>query len=173
MIRTALLILILSAGGAAKAEDEAAWGRLVETSYAYLEARQDELMRDFDLAGHQRWDLDQETGALVFSNDGVPAVAAAFQFVGSFSTKSGTWLWSWANPSIEPGLHEGLQAVVAYGEANGFSKLTKAKWAAEEVDGWEMAAITAYLLKAKGVYRPPFSNGVSFVVITDIRRVSE
>ena len=154
----------------AKAEN-AEWYLLLEESYRYLEARQAEIERDFDISKHQRWDYDQETGQLVFSNDGVPAVIADVQSVGSYSTMSGTWLWAWSNSSILPQQYEKLKTVYRFGEENGFAKLTRAKWEAEEVDGWEMAAITTYLLKARGVYRPPFSKGFSFLVITDIRRV--
>lgn len=149
------------------------WDALVEASMRYAQERQDELERDFDLSRHERWNLDQDSGTLVFSNGGVPALVAEFQFVGTLSTKSGTWLWAWGNGSIEPRLRGRLEAVRAYGENRGFERLTERKWAAEEVDAWEMAAVTAYLLKARGLYRPPYESGYSFLVITDIRRAGE
>lgn len=165
-----VITVLMVLGSPAMTAEDLGWDELVEKSMRYAQERQAELERDFDLSRHERWDLDQDTGALVFSNDGVPAVVAEFQFVGSLSDKSGTWLWAWGNSSIEPGLRDELEAVRAFGEGRGFARLTDRKWKAEEVDGWEMAAVTAYLLKARGLYRPPFDGGVSFLVITDIRR---
>ncbi len=148
------------------------WDNLVEESFRYVDSCQMELEKEFELSKHERWDFDQEAGTLTFSNKGNPTVIAEFQFVGSYSSETGTWLWAWANSSIEPKLYEKLDAVYIYGEKNRFTRLTSQKWEADETDGWEMAAIAAYLLKAKGVYRPPFSKGFAFMVITDINKVA-
>lgn len=40
--------------------------------------------------------------------------------------------------------------------------LLTAKWSADIVDGWDMAAISAYILKAKGVYRVPSDDNKLF-----------
>lgn len=66
------------------------WDALVKESYDFLYKQQDILEEDYLLSKHKRWDYDQDTGDLVFSNDGVPAVIAEFQFVGSISTTSET-----------------------------------------------------------------------------------
>jgi len=154
------------------AEEKSEWDSLLEESYRYMEDQQAVLEKDFDLSKHEWWDFDQDAGTLIFSNNEKPAVIAEFQFVGSFSSETRTWLWAWANSTIEPKLYEKLETVFRFGEERSFNKLTDDKWDAEEVDGWEMTAIVAYLLKAKGVYRPPFGNGYTFMIITDIYKVS-
>ncbi len=50
-------------------------------------------------------------------------------------------------------------------------KLACAYWPAQEEDGWEMAAVAAYLLKAEGVYRSPGGHIFSFLLLTDVRWV--
>ncbi len=53
-----------------------------------------------------RWDFNQGSGKLEFSlPDGLKAVAPA-QIIGTYNSEDHTWLWAWANPSIE----EKLQA---------------------------------------------------------------
>jgi len=48
-----------------------------------------------------RWDLVQASGNLVFTlSDEMKAVCPA-QIIGSYNSEDHTWLWSWANPSIE------------------------------------------------------------------------
>jgi hypothetical protein len=167
--RLSAAVLLMAAAAQACA---GAWQELVDAGYEYTKAQQKMLESDFDLSKHERWDLDQDSGELVFSSRGKPAVVAKIQFVGSISNTSKTWLWSWANRSIEPALSKSMSVVREYGKKHGHRKLTDRRWQADETDGWEMTAVANYLLKGKGVYRPPFDAGFSYVVITDIRRVA-
>lgn len=145
---------------------------LLASSHEYLQVQQQKLEDEYSLSTYERWNVDQETGELVFSNKGATGVIAKIQFVGSVSKTSQTWLWGWANESVLPGLTERIEVVRTYGEQHHFEALTERKWTAEEADGWDMAAITNYLIKGKGVYRAPAPSGqlFSFLVITDIRR---
>lgn len=152
--------------------DNSEWDSLVKESYDFLYKQQDTLESEYLLSKHKRWDYDQDTGELIFSNDGVLAVIAEFQFVGSISSTSETWLWSWANSTIDETLSKEMHTVFKFGETKGFNKLIDAKWKADETDGWEMSAIANYILKGKGVYRPPSESGLSFMVITKIKNVS-
>ena len=141
---------------------------LVTRAHEYLTARQDVLREEFRLGSWKRWHWDQDTGLLVFSDDQAPRVVAEVQFVGSVSTASGTWLWAWANPSIDPALSRSLAEVRAIGEQQGLAQLTTAKWEATEVDGWEMTSITAYVLQAKGGFRAPDDHGCLYMVMSSI-----
>lgn len=132
---------------------------LSERSYEYLEAKQAASQKDFQIGTYERFDWDQEKMQLIWSDAGVPKVIAKIQFVGSISTKSNTWLWSWANPTVSTTLSETMTSVGDYGHTNGFIKLTDEKWAADEVDGWQMTAIAAYLLNAHGAYRSSKDDG--------------
>lgn len=147
---------------------------LVTAAHAYATARQEELRREFALGSWARWDWDQDTGRLLFSDDGgTPRVVCDVQFVGSVSEESGTWLWSWANPYLDAPLTRDVREVRLLGEARGIAQLTTPKWPAGEVDGWEMTSITAYVLQAKGVYRTPKPSGFTFMVMTSVRWADE
>ncbi|EKE77799.1 DUF6882 domain-containing protein [Gallaecimonas xiamenensis] len=148
---------------------EEKWIAQVTESHNYLTDRQDELVAQYKLGEHKRFDWDQDTGSLVFSNDGVVAVIAKVQFVGSVSTTSNTWLWSWANSTVRDNVKDQMHIVRDFGERSGFAALTTDKWEADEVDGWEMTSITAWLLNAKGAYRTPSENGFTYMVITEIQ----
>ena len=152
-------------GSAAKA-----WDDLVEESAAALRRKQDLLEKNFQLGEHKRWDWDQDKAQLVFSNDGVPAIWCEIAFVGSISTTSNTWLWSWANFSLTEAVRTPLEKVREFGENRDFPKLTVPKWPAEEVDGWEMASVAVQVLRAPGVYRTPSQNGFAFLAILNAHR---
>ena len=144
------------------------WIDQIAEAYNLLSERQDVLMEEYKLGNHERFDWDQETRSLVFSNDGVPAVIAKIQFVGSVSTVSDTWLWSWANPSIVDGAKDQMYRVRNFGDKHGYDALTTEEWHADEVDGWEMTSMAAFVLDAKGAYRTSSDNGFTYMVITDI-----
>ena len=148
------------------------WFAFVTEANNYLSERQDALMKQYKLGEHKRFDWDQDTGSLVFSNDGVKAVIAKVQFVGSISTKSDTWLWSWANNTILENVKDQMHIIKEYGDHNGYEALAIDKWEGDEVDGWEMTSITAKLLNAKGAYRTESDNGFTYMIITDITWVN-
>ena len=149
-------------------QDDNAFGGLLNDATAYLQARQDHLKSHYSLARYSRYAWNQGTRQLVFSDDGQPRVVADVQLVGNISTQGGTWLWSWANPSVLEPIKNQVRQVRAYGDERGYLKLACACWKAEEVDGWEMTSITAYLLGAEGAYRTPDDRGFSFFVLTGI-----
>lgn len=146
-----------------------AWMETLADCHRQLCAKQERLESKFGLSKHKRWDYDQETGLLTFSNDGIPAVIADIEMIGSVSTVSDTWLWSWANFHLLPNVRSRIVAARAFGEQRDFPRLTVPKWPADAVDGWEMSAIAAHVLEAKGVYRAPTGKGFLFMALTDIR----
>jgi len=145
---------------------------LVTAAHNWLTARQDSLRDVYRLSHYERWDWDDDRGAVIFSSDGEPRVIAQAQLVGSVSKKSGTWLWSWANEHIDPRLCPDLGEVRQYGEHHGIWQLTTPKWEADEVDGWEMTSISAYILQSAGAYRMPHDEILSYAIFNKLEWVS-
>ena len=164
LITTILLSFFISEAAA----DEK-WISFISEAHEYLSKKQDILMKVYKLGEHERFDWDQESGSLVFSNNGISAVIAKVQFVGSISTKSNTWLWSWANSTVLDNVKDEMNKIKEFGNVQKFDALTTDKWKADEIDGWEMTSITAKVLEAKGAYRTTSSNGFTYMVITNIK----
>ena len=150
-------------------QDDDALERLMGEAVAHLEKVQDETSARFRLGEYERYDYNQETGLLVFSHRGQAKVVADVQLVGTVSLRSSTFMWSWANRSVLEGVRREVRRVRAFGEEHGYLKLACAHWSAEEPDGWDMTAVTAYLLKARGGYRAPGDGLLTFMVMTDVR----
>ncbi|MBO9659736.1 MAG: hypothetical protein J7527_13020, partial [Chitinophagaceae bacterium] len=110
-------------------------------------------------------------GELTFSKNKIKKLIIDYENVGSVSFKSNTWLWAWDNPHLEEKIKSEITMVKRYGETRNFEKLITPKWTADEYDGWEMTAIGAYLMQAKGAYRVPSSDGslYSFMLFKEIR----
>ena len=49
------------------------------------------------------WFFDQDTALLTFTFP-ERVVVTPFQFLGSHNAKAGTWMWAWADDSINPRL---------------------------------------------------------------------
>jgi len=130
----------------------------------YLKARIEHAKAKFGIGSFPRYEYDLFRGEIWWSEVGAPKVRGRVTVVGTISTKSNTWLWSWANPHFQDVILGDIDKVRALGEAEGITKLTEEKWEADEVDGWEMTAIAARLLEAQGAYRSPGENGFLFML---------
>ncbi|MFZ6743658.1 DUF6882 domain-containing protein [Undibacterium sp. JH2W] len=164
-----LLIMLLALLATSAQARQSDWEKIVIASASYAQTTQQSLEDNYKILSYERWDVDQKTGELIFSDKGQPKLLARFQFVGSFSERNKTWLWSWGNGSITPALYKRMEVMKSLGEKHQFQKLIDRSWTGELTDAWEMAAVANYLLKAKGIYRAPFDGGYVFMVITDVK----
>lgn len=123
---------------------------LSKISYEYLNEQQAICQEEYLLGLDKKWYYDQETGLIIFYNDDKIILRIKFEAVGSVSQVSNTWLWAWANDSVLENTTTEILKVKEHGWRAGFEKLVNSKWEADMYDGWEMTAISAYLLKAKG-----------------------
>ncbi len=143
---------------------------LSKKAYEYLNEQQKNVEETYGIHSYENWFYDQGTGILTFSNSESQNKIEEIQYeeVGSISKISQTWLWSWANPHVGSKIKTEIKAVKNYGEVNDLEPLTKKKWFGDQYDGWEMTAISAYLMKAKGAYRLPLENTFTFVIYKEI-----
>jgi hypothetical protein len=149
-------------------QDEDKLDQLLREATSFLEEKQEQLQKDFRIGEYERYDWNQDSGQLIFSHKGKPRVVADIVFVGSVSTVSDTWLWSWANDSnLEP-VKARMREVRQYGQDHNLLKLATAHWRATQQDGWEMTAVAAFLLGAVGAYRSPKDGGFTFMVMTRV-----
>ena len=135
-----------------------------------LNSLKDRSRSSFSLGLWERWDYEEDRGAITFSSNGIPKVIAEVLVVGTTSVIEGTWLWGWANKSVPAKLTRALSAVRAFGEAEQLPVLTEPNWPTDEYHGWEMTAIAAKFIEAKGAYRTPRSTGGhTYYLFTDLR----
>ena len=142
---------------------------LICESFAYLDEKQKAFLDKYKLREHNRWDWDQERCKLLFSHDGVPQVEADIHFSGSYSEKSETWLWAWANDSLLEPIKKASQDIKTLGENLGLKQLEAAMWSATDVDGWEMTSVMAKHMNAIGAYRTHCDSGYTYMVVTAAR----
>ena len=140
---------------------------------AYLVACNEKAQRHFGIGNYPRYEYDLHRGEIWWSEDEVPKVRGKLIVVGTLSTKSDTWLWAWANPHFADIPLGPIDQVRDFGAAEGIAKLSEEKWAAEDVDGWEMTAVSARLLEAQGGYRSPNKLGALFLLFNELAFIDE
>jgi hypothetical protein len=143
----------------------ATYQALVNAAISYHDSQVKKARAEYRIGAHERFDFDQQTGLLTFSSAHIPRVQARAQVLGSYSSISETWLWSWGNDSVLPELTTIAQRARAYGQAHSIEKLTEAKFPASEDESWHLAAVSAYIVKAALVYRCPVRIGTSFLAV--------
>lgn len=137
---------------------------LVEKSTVYLRARNDKISREYGIGGYSRYEYDLFQNEIWWSAAEGPKVRGKLTIVGSLSSKSGTWLWAWANPHFNDIEIGPIDKVRDFGDREDIQKLTESKWQADEVDGWEMTSVSARLLESQGAYRSPSASGNLFLL---------
>ena len=144
--------------------------KLSKKAYEYLIEQQKIIEETYGIHNYENWFYEQETGILTFSNNETDEkiVEIKYEEVGSISNISETWLWSWANPHLDLKIKTEIESVKKYGIKNDLDFLTKSKWFGDEYDAWEMTAISAFLMQAKGAYKLPLENTLSFVIYKEI-----
>lgn len=113
---------------------------------------QNRFRADFGIDDFDSWYYEQAIELLTLSkgND-----HSYFKYVpvGTFSNKTNTWLWSWANQhSIEKTKKITLQ-VKEFGIQNNFDLLIDKHFECERNDGWTFTAISQKILGGIGGYR--------------------
>jgi hypothetical protein len=110
---------------------------------------------------HSRWDWDDATSTLTFSDPDLQSVRVHCSIVGTIQADQ--WQWSWANKNIPPNSKLDMEKVRIFGEANGYRKLTTPFLETDEYTGWEMSAVAEHILDALSAYRFPTDHGFCFV----------
>ena len=107
------------------------------------------------------WGFDGKTGLLSFSFGGI-GVSYAAQVVGSWSEKTQTFLWSWANSSMPAELTQAAAKAKAVGEERGCPLLTERKLDCDENLAMSLASAVSVMTDLPICYRAPGRDGLYF-----------
>ena len=149
----ALLLMITLAQSSVQIASD--FASLQQMSIEELKLKTEGHVKTWGLDRIERWDLSQDSGQLVFSLPHDMRAVAPAQIIGTYNTEDNTWLWAWANPSIEEKLKVDSLKVRKFGEEHHVDKLTQRKWTGTENDAWAMVALAVKLCEEQGAYRGP------------------
>lgn len=144
------------------------YNQMLNNCIEEIKIKNKHLQDNYGFGLYDRWDMCQGDGRLIFSENGEAKVICDITMLGSYSTASKTWLWSWANDSIVPELKYDMEKVKEYGKQYSFEDLIDDKFETDEPGAWAMAALATKILGGKGIYRAPYDNMLAFMMIKEI-----
>ena len=147
--------------------------RLSTGATEQLQRKQDAADAKWQFLSLPRWNFDDGQRTLTFSDNERRRLVADVRMVGSYSTTSNSFQWSWALYDEDEPKIDGIRDLPAFGEVRGIDRLTTNKWDCDIVDGWEMTAIAGYLLGCEAVYRAPFDHLYWFMLLSGFREPDE
>jgi hypothetical protein len=157
-------------------DDAQRFAALAASAYVEVEEKQKRLEAEYGIGTFSRWHYDMETALLRFLDaDGRPRLVAEFIDIGSFSRKSETWRWAWANEHVPPEMRQKSEKLNELCASTGLAIFRQENaFKIDEARAWELAAIAVKHLSAVGCYRAPASDGVLYVflALTTIRAVN-
>jgi len=168
IVNSCLALILMITLGQGNTQLPADFSTLQRVSMEELKLKTDAHRTAWGIDRPHRWDLSQDSGELVFSfPDGIKAVAPA-QIIGTYNTDDHTWLWAWANSSIEDKLKADALKVRKYGEEHQLDRLTQRKWVGTEDDAWAMVALAVKLCGEQGAYRGPAGATHVFIAFGEV-----
>ncbi|MBQ5367222.1 MAG: leucine-rich repeat domain-containing protein [Thermoguttaceae bacterium] len=105
------------------------------------------------------WGFDGKTGLLSFTFGGI-GVSYAAQVVGTWSEKTQSFLWSWANSSMPAELTQAAAKAKAVGEERGCPLLTERKLDCDENLAMSLASAVSVMTDLPICYRAPAGPGL-------------
>ena len=118
-----------------------------------------------DLVGGEQGRLDAVAGKLRFGD-----LAVDCQLLGTESSRSGTFLWAWANHTAPASLVRAAALLRDFQpESGAFARpveFTQPKVSLAAIGGSQLAAVSCALLDAAAFYRLPFPGGAAFLLVT-------
>ena len=103
------------------------------------------------------WFYNQSTGLFRLYNSDEDEVFFRYIPVGSYSSKTQTWMWGWDNEHSIVQTRYATLLIKEFGQENNYEKLAKGYFPADEYTGWELTAISLHFLDGLGAYRLPIS----------------
>jgi len=116
----------------------------------HITASNSALNREFGAGDEESWGVEQDTGKLTLKfKRGAPMVADV-QIIGTHDGRS--FMWAWANPSVDAALQEDAKALCEWGSSHGWELFKQTRFPASERDGSVMSALAATQLGAAGTF---------------------
>lgn len=118
--------------------------------------------REWDIEAADEFLFDQDAALLTFTFP-ERVIVTPFQFLGSHNAKTGTWMWAWANDSIDPRLKADSMALREVGELLGHQIFTERILSVSVEDADCMALLALERSRFDGLYKAPEGDHVTFL----------
>ena len=149
--------------------EENEFNDFVNNCYKDCEAKQQALIKDFNLPSYDSYWFSQTTETLQFKNDGKVELEFTAVPIGSWSGESNSWMWAWANESITEKLRLKAAKIKELSDLTGNDIFKDDAFEADEALAHKLTAMAVYHLDALGMYIAPLDNLKTFLALIKVK----
>ncbi|MDK9559765.1 hypothetical protein QQF73_19195 [Marinobacter sp. M216] len=143
----------------------------IDSCFEELEEKQERLISEFGFGSFDKFQHDFEKEEIYLLKDGQVRVKAKLIPIGSFNTKSSTWMWGWANEAFPAPLRKKAEKLKQLEALTGFEMFGNEVAEIDPDMAWEIAGMALNLLGSEGAYRGPAGSTQYFYALEQVDNV--
>lgn len=137
--------------------------------YQELENKQALLFENYNLGSYDSFWLDQTTQSLQFKNSEEVGLEFIVMPIGSWSSKSNTWMWAWANKSFTEEFKSNAIILKDLANTTGYDIFTEEMLEIDEFMAHELTAMAVHHIDAIGMYITPSNELKTFLALVKLK----
>lgn len=137
--------------------------------YQELEDKQALLLDNYSLGEYKNYWFDQIAETLQFKNAEEVELEFIVVPIGSWSDKSNSWMWAWANNTFTEEFKSKSVCLKGLADYTDFDIFNTEAFEADESTAHELAAMAVHHLNAMGMYIVPSNNLKTFLALVKVK----
>ncbi len=137
----------------------------LDMCYDKLESKQQKFISDYNIDNFDEYWYDQDQCILQFKNNGQVLLEFSVVFIGSWSGKSNSWMWSWANENVADDARSKSNCLKDLQTITGSEVFINPFFECDQEMAYELAAFAIEYLDAEGMYIVPDERNEVFMAV--------
>ncbi|EJR29845.1 MULTISPECIES: DUF6882 domain-containing protein [Bacillus cereus group] len=133
--------------------------------YDKLESKQQKFISDYNIYNFDEYWYDQDQCILQFKKNGQMLLEFSVVFIGSWSGKSNSWMWSWANENVADYARSKSNCLKDLQNITGNEIFINSLFECDQEMAYELAAFSIEFLDAEGIYIAPGERSDLFMAV--------
>lgn len=143
----------------------------LDECYEKLESKQQKFLESYEIDRFDEYWYDQEHGILQFKIDNQVKLEFNVVFIGSWSSLSNSWMWSWANESMIDSARSESVFLKGLQNKTGSEVFANPFFECDEEMAYELTAFAVDYSNAIGMYMSPDESSSLFMAVISPRTV--
>jgi hypothetical protein len=137
----------------------------LKNCYIELQNKQKKITNALETGNYDEYRFDMENKTIQFFKNEKITLQYEFVFIGSWAEEDETWMWAWANDSLDEKLRKDSEAIKNLQNKTGFDEFIAEEVPCDDSMAFELVAAAVHELKAKGMYMIPGEDNEFYIAL--------
>jgi len=137
----------------------------LKTCYVELQNKQKKITNSLEKDNYDEYRFDMENKTIQFIKNENIALEYNFVFIGSWTDEDESWMWAWANETLDENLRRDSETIRNLTSKTGYDEFNVEEVPCDESMAFELVAAAVHELKAKGMYMIPGENNEFYIAL--------